>query len=233
MHIFFWISGVDRTELLSGFGRVARILLCGMSLMRPEEIAKRVLQWLEGNESWLLIVDNVDDVDVIAGYLPQSNGSGHTIITTRNTHTAGIAATGLEVREMDRYSGVSFLLQRIGAVDPSTEIREEVYQTVDTLGGLPLAIEQAAGYIKIPENIPTYLSIFKRSRRQLLGRQLLGNHIYTETVLTTWEMSFARLQKTRPDAVTLLQYLAFMRNSRRLSQGRCKCLASRVTNFDP
>ena len=146
MHIFFWISGVDRTELLSGFGRVARILRCGMSLMRPEEIAKRVLQWLEGNESWLLIVDNVDDLDVIAGYLPQSNGSGHTIIMTRNTNTAGIPATGLEVREMDQYSGVSFLLQRIGAVDPSTEIREDVYQIVDTLGGLPLAIEQAAGY---------------------------------------------------------------------------------------
>ena len=206
----FWISGVDRAELLSGFSRVARILRCGMSLTRREGIAKRVLQWLEVNESWLLIVDNVDDVDVIAGYLPQSDGSGHTIITTRNTNTAGIPAPGLEVQEMDRDSGVLFLLQRLGAIDPSTEIRGEVYQIVDAMGGLPLAIEQAAGYIKIPENIFTYLSIFNKSRRQLLGRPLVGNHIYTRTVLTTWEMSFARLQETRPDAVTLLQYLAFM-----------------------
>jgi len=47
----FWISGVDRAELYSGFEQIARLLRCGLSLTRPEDIAKRVLLWLEGNEN--------------------------------------------------------------------------------------------------------------------------------------------------------------------------------------
>jgi len=118
-------------------------------------------------------------VQVISGYLPQSNGSGHTIITTRNTNIDGIPAAGLEVREMDRDTSVSFLLERIQAINLSVELWDEAYRIVDVLGGLPLAIEQAAVYIKVAENIPSYLQIFQSSRHQLLGRRLPGNHIYT------------------------------------------------------
>ena len=206
----FWISGIDRPELFSAFSRIARLLRCGLSLMRPEEIAQKIRLWLEANENWLLIIDNLDDIDVISGYLPQSNGSGHTIITTRNTNTDGIPATGLEVREMDRDNAAMFLLGRIKVDDLTVEIKAEAYKIVDVLGGLPLAIEQAAGYIKEPENISSYLPIFQRSRRQMLGRRLAGNHIYRHTVATTWLLSFERLEKTCPNAGTLLQYFSFM-----------------------
>jgi tetratricopeptide (TPR) repeat protein len=204
----FWISGVDRAELFSGFGRIARLLRCGLSLSRPEDIAKRTQLWLEANENWLLIVDNLGDVDVISGYLPQSQGSGHTIITTRSTNTHGICATGLEMREMDRDNAVLFLLGRIQIQDPSMEVREEAYKIIDVLGGLPLAIEQAAGYIKAPENIWSYRRIFQNFRRQLLARQLIGN--YPGTVETTWQLSFAWLEKRCPNARSWLQYFAFM-----------------------
>jgi hypothetical protein len=147
-------------------------------LRRPEDVAKRILLWLEDKENWLLIIDNLDDVEVISGYLPQPNGLGHILITTRNTDTNGIPASGLEVREMDRDSAVSFLLGRIQAVHHSAEIRAEACRIVEILGGLPLAIEQAAGYIKVPENISNYRLVFQRSRRKLLGRRLLGNHTY-------------------------------------------------------
>jgi tetratricopeptide (TPR) repeat protein len=204
----FWISGVDRPELFSGFGRIAGLLRCGLSLTRPEDIAKRIQLWLEANENWLLIIDNLDDFEVISGYLPQSQGSGHTIITTRNTNTHGIPATGLEMRELDRDNAVLFLLGRIQVEDPSAEIRGEAYKIVDVLGGLPLAIEQAAGYIKAPENIWSYLRIFRKSRRQLFARQLTGN--YPRTVATTWQLSFERLENTCPNARSWLQYFAFM-----------------------
>ena len=183
---------------------------CGLSLSRHEDVAKRILLWLEANESWLLIIDNLDDVEVICGYLPLPKGSGHTIITTRNTKTDGIPASGLEVREMDRDSAVSLLLGRIQAVHQGAEIHAEAYRIVEILGGLPLAIEQAAGYIKVPENISKYRPVFQQSRRQLLGRRLPGNHIYSRTVATTWQLSFERLEKTCPNPVTLLQYFAFM-----------------------
>jgi tetratricopeptide (TPR) repeat protein len=103
---------------------------------------------------------------------------------------------------------VLFLLGRIQVEDPSIEVREEAYKIVDTLGGLPLAIEQAAGYIKAPENISSYLRVFQRSRRQILGWKLTGN--YPRTIATTWQLSFERLDRTSPTARSWLQYLAFM-----------------------
>ena len=206
----FWVSGVNRAELFSGFHGIAKIVRCALSFTRLEDIAKKVLHWLQVNENWLLIIDSLDDAKVISGYLPQSNGSGHVIITTRNTNTDDIPATGLEVSEMDHDTSVSFLLERIHVAAPSLEILIEAGKIVEGLGRLPLAVEQAAGYIKTPDNISTFLPIFDRFRQQFLRRRLPANHVYSHTVATTWNLSFERLAESYSVAASLLAYLAFM-----------------------
>ena len=204
----FWISGVDRGELFSGFHGIAKIVRCALSFTRLEDIAESVLHWLRVNENWLLIIDNLEDVAVISGYLPESNGSGHTIITTSKTDN--IPATELEVSEMDHDTAVSFLLKRIHVTAPSEEIRMEAEKIVEVLGRLPLAIEQAADYIKTSDNISEFLLIFERSRRQLLSRRLPSTHVYDRTVATAWNLSLERLAESSSVAASLLAHLAFM-----------------------
>lgn len=77
------------------------------SISETMEIAERAISWLEREESWLLVVDNLDDLKVLSVdkdpnsrflLLPSTGQSQqNTLITTRNRYTYGIHAQGKEV----------------------------------------------------------------------------------------------------------------------------------------
>jgi len=207
----FWVPAVDQAQLLSGFANIASLTGCTSSLTSGEDMAKGVLRWLRDTENWLLILDNLDDISVAAGYLPEANGAGHTLITTRNKNSDGIPANGLEVREMDATSAVQFLLGRVRIIEPAgEEVRSEAHEIVKELGFLPLAIDQAAAYIRTSQNIFEYRKISQDQRKDILRWRPPGNYDYTHTVATAWRISLDRLNSTFPDAVDLIRYFAFM-----------------------
>jgi tetratricopeptide (TPR) repeat protein len=206
----FWVSAVDQTQILSGFANIARLTGCASSLTGAEGVAKAVLRWLRDTEDWLLILDNLDDITVANGYLPDANGAGHTLITTRNKNSDGIPANGLEVREMDSANAIQFLLDRVGIVEPTEEIRKEGREIVKELGYLPLAIDQAAAYIRTSQNIFEYRKIYEKQRMDVLRYRPPGNYDYTHTVATTWRISLDRLKTEFPGAVDLIRLFAFM-----------------------
>ena len=76
------------------------------------------------------------------------------------------------------------------------------------LGGLPLALEQAAAYIQASgDSLAGYLASFRQRRPDLLARgEPTG---YPETVATTWALAFEDLQQAAPGAAGLLRLLAF------------------------
>jgi Tetratricopeptide repeat len=76
------------------------------------------------------------------------------------------------------------------------------------LGGLPLALEQAAAYVQASgENLAGYLALFRQRRADLLGRgEPTG---YGETVAATWRVAFEDLEQAAPGAAGLLRLLAF------------------------
>jgi len=206
----FWISGADRTQLLSGFSEIARIVGCVPAFDNPEEIAKRVLHWLRETESSLIIIDNLDDVSIVDNFLPPANCSGHTIITTRSPYGLGIQAMGLEVTALSRENATNFLLLSLEIARAPENVRSEIGKIVDDLGRLPLAIDHAAAYIKYPENISQFLSSYRAHRQELLSLRLPYSSLYNHTVATTWKMSFELLQNNFPDSADLLHHLAFM-----------------------
>src|SRR5271167_127160 len=66
----FWISAVDQSQLLSGFVHIAKLSGCAKATNKPSEVAKSVLDWLQITENWLLIIDNLDNIDIVRDYLP-------------------------------------------------------------------------------------------------------------------------------------------------------------------
>jgi len=118
----FWISGADRAQLLSGFSEIARKVEYPRS-ERPEDVAKRVLQWLRETEDWLLIIDNLDDMTVLDDCLAESE-SGHIIITTRSPNISGIPLISLPVVEMSRENSIKFLLLRLRNPEPTESVCE-------------------------------------------------------------------------------------------------------------
>ena len=78
-------------------GEIARTVRCART-ENPEEAAKKVLQWLREINHVLMIIDNLDDMKLIDGWLPDLL-AGHTIITTQAS-TGNIPAVRMVVEEM-------------------------------------------------------------------------------------------------------------------------------------
>ena len=63
------------------------------------------------------------------------------------------------------------------------------------MGGLPLALEQAAAYIQaIGQSLAGYLALFRRRRSALLRRGEPSG--YSGTVFTAWDLAFTQLEQS-------------------------------------
>src|SRR5271169_1561147 len=142
----FWISGVNQAALISGFEQIRKLTDCVPAASNPTETAKIALKWLEEQINWLLVIDNLDNILVIDGFLPSPDCNGHVLITTRNQSTEEIPAKGLEVDVLDMETAVELfcVLLKAGTESEFTHDESEIRNIVKELGYLPLAIEQAA-----------------------------------------------------------------------------------------
>jgi transcriptional regulator with XRE-family HTH domain len=189
----------DATVLDAGFGELAAQLgVRGLADARdPVASVHAVLARFP--EPWLLIFDNAADMASVAAFLPPA-GPGRVLITSQNPNWPGQV---LEVPVLDPDVAAGFLADRTG--DPD---RPAAWDLADTLGGLPLALEQAAAYMQATGGtLSGYLAMFRHRRAELLARGEPAG--YGRTVASTWALAFDRLRQTAPGAVGLLRLLAF------------------------
>ena len=210
----FWLSGVDQASLLSGFQEVAQITGCSEPLdeVSPLQIAQPVLEWLQAQRSWLVVIDNVDDISVVNGVLPDRGPNKHIILTTRNPNVMGIPAEGLEVPPLSLDESLELLMSR-SRVDMGTDPQtlSLAADIVKELGYLPLAIEQAAAFIREGSlGYASFLEIYRNYAKDLHGWVPEGNRNYSYSIATTWSMTFQILQKNTPSAAEMLTLLSFL-----------------------
>ena len=199
MGVAWQFAAEDAAVLAAGFGELAAQLGArGLADVRnPVASVHAVLARFP--EPWLLIFDNAADMASVAAFLPPA-GPGQVLITSQNPNWPGHA---MDVPRLDQDVAAGFLIDRTG--DPD---RQAALNLADELGGLPLALEQAAAYTRtIGSTLGGYLDLFRRRRAELLARsEPIG---YSKTVASTWALAFDRLQQTEPGAVGLLRLLAF------------------------
>ena len=190
----------DATVLAAGFGELAAQLgaLDMLDVRDPVASVHGVLA--ASPAQWLLVFDNAPDCASVAAFVPPA-GRGRVLITSRNQIWP--PGQALEVPVLNPEVAAGFLVSRTGDADgqAAPELARE-------LGGLPLALEQAAAYVQATgENLADYLALFRQQRVGMLSRgEPTG---YSETVATTWRLAFERLQQAEPGAVGLLRLLAF------------------------
>jgi DNA-binding SARP family transcriptional activator len=165
------------------------------------DTVERLLAELRGRDRWLLVVDNAERPQDVAGYRP--GGAGHVLITSR---FPGWGALGgrLEVDVLTRTETIALLRARIPTLD-----EELADQLAAELGDLPLAAAQAAAYLEQTDLPPgDYLRRFREHRASLLARgDVVG---YSGRIDTAWALSLDRLRGGDPAAVQLLQLAAFL-----------------------
>ena len=188
---------------------------------KPEELQKTIKSWLSEHEGWLLIFDNLEtDETIIKPYLPQSI-NGHYIITTRNTHI-GIEKgkqVNLGVFNIDEaveffkksFSKDSELKMEHYSFTGCNDFEEQVPILAKRLGLLPLALEQAAAYIRtVRKTITDYLSkldeVGLESFKNERGYATPTN--YKSIVTATWKVSFDKLREEEQQLFNLCAYMA-------------------------
>jgi hypothetical protein len=147
---------------------------------------------------WLLIFDNAADEGSVRRFLPPA-GPGRVLVTSQSQHWPGRAV--LEVPVLDPAVAAGFLVNRTADAD-----HEAAAELAEELGGLPLALEQAAAYIQATGgSLAGYLELFRTRRADLLARGEAGGH---PTVAATLAVALSRLERDSPAAAGVLRLLA-------------------------
>jgi tetratricopeptide (TPR) repeat protein len=214
----YWITAATEASLLAGFEDIATRTGCAKQTGYSDlkSLAKIVLAWLEEQqESWLVVIDNLDHIKVIEGFLPERALGKHTLITTRNPHAHGIPARGLEVPLPGMSEGLEMLYKLSGLEsDFQTAEAENVVRELDKL---PLAIEQAGSYVReVKRSFVGFLDDYYTRRKDLHKWQPSGNRQYEKSVATTWSISFEYIKRQNPLATSLFQFLSFLNPDRTL-----------------
>ncbi|KAJ1337372.1 protein O-GlcNAc transferase [Microdochium nivale] len=180
-----------------------------------------VMTWLgrDDNRDWLLVFDNVDldhDQDRAKGsydvrkYVPWDHGA--VLITTRLSRLAQLAPPGYSRKlvKVDSRLGRAILEAWYGGdLGPGAD------DLLTLLDGLPLALAQAASYLReTGASIPKYLELYRRQWDKLMtsgaSRPLLD---YNQgSIATTWTISFGQIETKDGHAASLLRLWAFLDN---------------------
>ena len=191
----------DRAVLAAEFARLAAQLgVGGGRLDTRDPVASVHAVLAAAAKRWLLVFDNAPDLDSVRAFLPPA-GDGLVLITSQSALWP--PGQSVEVPVLGIGAAAGFLTARTG--DPDERAAGEL---AAELGGLPLALEQAAAYIHATgDSLAGYLASFRQRRADLLGRGEPAG--YDRTVASTWALAFDRLMPTEEGAVGLLRLLAF------------------------
>ena len=212
-----WTSADSPESLLSSIGDLANILdLPERNEANQPQIVRAVKQWLQQNSSWLLIIDNLEDIDLLQDVVP-SQHSGHILITTR-THRTGHFVHRVDLSPMQIDDSALLLLRRAKRLTPHATLAE-VSETDSNLakeiaqatGGLPLALDQAGAYIEeTGRSLADYMGLYQTHSSSLLKRRGASSRDHPASVTTTFSLAYEKLKTQNPTSVELLEFCAFL-----------------------
>jgi len=167
----------------------------------PFDQAQQRLHYFLANckKPWLIVFDNAEDREMLTPFLPMSGG--HILITTRSTSWPGAISIDLFTPE-EGEALVHKLLQR---QDPlSRDLCKE-------LGYLPLGIVQACAFIRNQKlQVAAYLEQLKKDAAIIEKDERLFGKKLPNSMLSLWQTTFQLLQTAHPEALALLDILAYL-----------------------
>ena len=176
------------------------------------------LSWL-GNlrRKWLLLVDNMDQKELSSFSRKlffgqwKNKSLGDILVTSRRNSQALLEDLVLlpeNCLELDSFSvdeSAEFLKKRTGLPSCVEDQVQGVKQLARELGGLPLALEQAAAYINALKcSVQSYLKQYREQKLILLNRRRAKpcSEIYNEArlaVQTTWRLNLNYIENDEND----------------------------------
>lgn len=238
-HLVFWIHAANANRMRQELLFVADILgLCGGN-HPAADILEHLRRWLADpkNGSWLIVLDNADDLRVFTdsgqsshsgsssgttfldGYIPHAS-HGSILATSRSKQVGQYLVRKpsqlVEVGQMSEHEILKLLRGRdLRGTD------EDMLELADQLEFLPLAVIQAAAYIT-SRSMPVkrYITLLKADDTQLVslldkvpGNQFTGSRSNI-SVASTWKLSFNQICDQDSQAADLLAVMTFFDRQR-------------------
>ncbi|KAL8736629.1 MAG: hypothetical protein Q9181_002306 [Wetmoreana brouardii] len=203
----FWLYGADASRLKEGFEKIGMTVNADKNGLH-RDLVLDAQTWFTENSGWLLIIDNVDDkdaLDVLRLQYLKGGMNGHVIVTSRNPSTS-VFWNGIEVADMNPSEANTLMIKIMGRRGEGKE-DTALPGLLRDLGHLSLAIDQASSYIAATGmSIQEYHQWFQTEKVRLLLEvpSTLYNYDSRLTVMTTWEISFQRIEQSHPVASQLL-----------------------------
>jgi tetratricopeptide (TPR) repeat protein len=176
-----------------------------------DQVVAAVVRHLREHPGWLLILDNVDTDEAataVCDLLPRLAG-GRVLITSRlREWPPTVRKQPLETLPPDE--AVRFLIKRTeGDREPAADDPAQAHHLAEILGGLPLALEQAAAYVNHHRlRFADYRTAWEREREAVLSWYDPRIMQYPASVAVTWKTTFDRLSPTAGAILRLTAFLA-------------------------
>ena len=203
----FWISGESNRAFQLSVCEMARRLGLDEGKSEFADTLSRALDCLQRmDQLYCLVVNNLDEIELSENMMKIFRGQwrrgtrGHILITTRReprelSEDVGVDEEQcIELKNLTEEEGLQFLKMRTR----STSDKEDsiVRELVRELGGLPLALDQAAAYIRcVHLDFSSYLAKYKKEKLGLLKKR--KSRVLVEdtardrlAVHTTWSLNF-------------------------------------------
>ncbi|MEW1836611.1 FxSxx-COOH system tetratricopeptide repeat protein [Nonomuraea angiospora] len=202
--VAWWITADSPENTQQGFAALAAALHPPIAYLgNTAEAAQWALNWLQAHSGWLLVLDNVEERAYVQPWL-DCVAVGHVLITTRrHLYWPQTQALALDVLDRDASVHLISMITSIGEGDQTTDL----LAIAEELGHLPLALEQAAAYIRQSRIKPSrYLEQLRAHPMRMYGRSAEGGDA-EQTMARLWDTHLAALHE-HDQAVHLLRTLA-------------------------
>ncbi len=209
----FWVDA--RLGYESEYARLCDLIDPDFKVANPDAKDVEKAHWtvaeLENTQSRhprLLIIDNVENETASRDWIPKT-GHVHTLLTSRFSQWEAISPFPIDVLTPE--AAIELLMRRSDRRDALDSAEKRACQELaESLGCLPLALEQAAAFIRKQGQAFAflgYLELYRESERELLSQHAQGTTEYPTSVLLTWRTTVRHLSN---DARNMLKVAAFL-----------------------
>jgi transcriptional regulator with XRE-family HTH domain/tetratricopeptide (TPR) repeat protein len=211
-----WINASTAEAMMSSLMAITHTLQ--LATGHRQDHAKTIaaiVHWLNQHHNWLLIVDNVEDIELTKHFLPTAHNGAY-LFTTRLS-TLGTLASCVELGPLSLEESVHFLLRRARLLSPQTSLESlsskelAIARTLAVaVDGLPLALDQAGAYIEETHgSLSNYLHLFHSHPAQVLSKRPTHAE-HPLSVVETFTLAVEHLRKKDRIASDLLIHCCFL-----------------------
>ena len=201
--LVWWVNSEQSEFIAEQFALLADKLGCAPAGAPAAMVQREVLGALHARARWLLVFDNAEQPDYVAGWLP--GGTGHVLITSR-AYGWDELAVSVQVDVFTRAESIAILRERVPRVSA-----EDANLVADAVGDLPLAVAQAAGYMAVGDtSAAEYVDQLRAQPIATLDARAGRLWSYPRSLAAATLLSAEQLQGQDPAAAQVVRVCAFL-----------------------